>query len=69
MNFVCDLKKIRALCVEKNIMDMDDLLDALESEGDSDLIYFVETHTIITAEILRARYHKFQRQVEMLKNK
>lgn len=53
----------------KNIMDMDDLLDALESEGDSDLIYFVETHTIITAEILRARYHKFQRQVEMLKNK
>lgn len=69
MNFVCDLKKIRVLCVEKNIMDMDDLLDALESEGDSDLIYFVGTHTIITAEILRARYHKFQRQVEMLKNK
>ena len=69
MNFCNDLLQVRKICLEKNIMEMDDLLDILQADGNFDLIYFVGTHTVITAEILRARYHKYKREIEMTRKK
>lgn len=67
MNFVADLKKIMAFCKEKDIMEMDDLLEFLDAEGEYDLFYFVGTHTVIVGEILRAKYHKYQRLCENMR--
>lgn len=68
MNFCTDLLEVRRICLAHNIMEMDDLIDILHADGNYDLIYFVGTHTVITAEILKARYHKFQRELESRKN-
>lgn len=57
-NLCYSLVAVHQICIEDNILYMDDLIDVLNEKGSYDLLYFVCKHPKIIDVILDSRRHK-----------